>query len=136
MRYANNGANLSDDMSRRFHPPLVSEALPALFDRLNAGIQRLHGPLPADLVAHLATQLPRLKMTSRCGCKDAFCGSFTTTGGSALPDGARGRWTLDIEPGALHLDIDGGKIVFVELIDSSEDVRRVNETFDRMRRGA
>jgi len=69
----------------------------------------------------LAAQVEHLKIVDRCRCGDDFCSTFYT---APRPNGpwAPLHYTIGLNPGMLHVDVLGDKIVCVEVL-SRDDVR-------------
>lgn len=81
--------------------------------------------------AHLADQVPALKISGRCGCGDSFCGSFYT-GPRPLT-----RWSDEgvyrcvpviVERGMVALDVVDEIIRHVEVLDRPE-IKKALEAF-------
>jgi hypothetical protein len=104
-------------MSNPSESPLLSEVLPPLVPELEKLLMEL-GEL--ELVA----QIPEMRVVDRCRCGDDFCSSFYV---GPKPKGSYGpnHRTMPLSPkqGMLILDIDDGKIVFVEALYRN-DVRK------------
>jgi hypothetical protein len=72
----------------------------------------------------LAAQVPGLRIVDRCRCGDDFCSSFYT---QPKPQGSYGAGhnTLELDPdeGMILLDVVGGAIAHVEILNR-DDIRR------------
>ena len=120
-------------MSHGYEPPLLAEVLPELAADIAARLE--HEPGAKDF----APQVPGLKLLSRCGCKEPGCASFTT---GALPSGKRPAPIRTIAlfgtiPGVsdIILDVSGGKIVYVEILDRPDIVEVLDKVFAGLRAG-
>ena len=93
---------------------LLTDTLPAFATELR---QLLEGRGESELAA----QLPRLMIFDRCRCGDDFCATFYT---QPKPDGAYGPGHRNVRlmpsEGTVILDIVGGKIACVEVLDRAD----------------
>jgi hypothetical protein len=98
---------------------LVTDAS-KLIDRWPVLAQQLHRALISADEDELATQVNELRIVEMCGCGDDFCQSFYT---EPPPSGAFPEGSYNVscgEPGwegYLILDIVGGQIAYVEVLD-------------------
>jgi hypothetical protein len=102
-----------------------TEKRPLLFDMLPAFAAKLRQLLVENGEPELAAQVPGLMIFDRCRCKDDICcGTFYT---QPKPNGAYGpghrNVALTPEEGMLILDVVGGVIMCVEVLDRA-DVRQ------------
>jgi hypothetical protein len=93
---------------------LLTETLPAFAAELRQLLIEKGQP-------DLAAQVPGLMILDRCRCKDDFCATFYTR---PKPNGAYGpgHWNVALTPdeGMLILDVVGGRIACVEVLDRNE----------------
>jgi hypothetical protein len=98
-------------------PVQLAEILPSLASELQELLNN-HGE------AELAAQVSELVIVDRCRCGDDFCSSFYT---QPKPEGHYGPghrcMDLDAAEGMLLVDVVGGKIAHVEILNRA-DVRR------------
>jgi hypothetical protein len=78
----------------------------------------------------LAAQVSGLTILDRCRCGDDFCAAFYT---QPKPDGSYGpghrNVALTPEEGTLILDVVGGEIACVELLDRKDVREKLDELF-------
>jgi hypothetical protein len=100
-----------------------TEKRPLLTDTLPEFAAELRQLLVEKGEPELASQVPALAIHDRCRCGDSFCSTIYT---QPKPDGAYGpghrNVALTPEEGMLILDVVGGVIMCVEVLDR-EDVR-------------
>jgi hypothetical protein len=100
-----------------------SEKPVRLTDTLPAFASELRRLLEEQGEVELASQVPGLTILDRCRCGDDFCATFYT---QPKPDDAYGPGHRNVrlmpEEGMLILDVVGGEIACVEVLDR-EDVR-------------
>jgi hypothetical protein len=92
-------------------PPLLSEVLPELTDRITAALRK-RGE------THLAEQAAQLCITHVCRCGEPYCGSFYTARWPMKRWFRRGR-QVELREGLLGnvtLDVVAGEIVYVEVL--------------------
>lgn len=94
----------------RRHRPLLRDLAPVFADELT-------GALQAEGEAALASQVADLRVLSFCGCGDPDCASFTTRGVTER-DPAQQADTIPLDqlPGMVHVDVQDGRIVYVEVM--------------------
>lgn len=106
----------------RLKPLLLSEALPSLAAELaellhKAGEERV------------ASQIPMLRLRSRCNCGDDFCATIDTRAG-------RPADSIDLEPaeGMMIVDVDDQeRILGIEILDRPQYKTAVDALFSKRR---
>jgi len=116
-------------MNRSEHPMnQQTEKQLLLADTLPSFAAELQQLLTEKAEAELAAQVPSLAIFDRCRCKDDFCSTFYT---QPKPNGAYGpghrNVALTPEEGMLILDVVGGEIACVEVLDREEVRRKLDE---------